>query len=174
MFSFPLLDFIFWQYLWLTDIVAASRFYRFIYKWAEFQLLVVFWTAETDQIGSDIGRSEAVVPIIDESVGQAEAGPPTDVSSEGDTERSDTRANTRLEANAVTSEAAANSTEHRPPSSPMMDLETDFPSGETSFKLKSVCYCSFPFLYTYAANSPSVCECAQNHLIRSRRHHSEE
>lgn len=87
------------------------------------------------------------MPIIDDSDGQAEAGPPTDVSSEGDTERSDARANARPEANATTSEAAANSTELRPPTSPMMDLETDFPSGETSLKLKSICYCSSVSVY---------------------------
>ncbi|XP_056867750.1 zinc finger MYM-type protein 4-like isoform X2 [Takifugu flavidus] len=87
--------------------------------------------AETDQMGSDIGRSEAVAPITNESVRRAEAGPPVDTSSEGNTEMSDARANARLKESATTSEPPANSTSHQPPSSPMMDLETDFPSACT-------------------------------------------
>lgn len=88
-------------------------------------------------MGSDIGRSEAVALITNESVRHAEAGPPVDTSSEGNTEISDARASSRLEESATTSDPPAHSTSHRPPSSPMMDLETDFPSGETSRKLKS-------------------------------------
>lgn len=83
------------------------------------------------------------MPITDDSDGRAEAGPPTEGSSEGHAESSDAR----LGANVTTSEAAANSTGLRPPSSPMMDLETDFPSGQTSFTLKSIC-------------SVSVCLCS--------------
>lgn len=85
-------------------------------------------------MGSDIGRSEAVAPITKESVRLAEAGPPVDTSLEGNTEISDARANVRLEESATTSDPPANSTSHQAPSSPMMDLETDFPSGETSHR----------------------------------------
>lgn len=60
---------------------------------------------------------------------------PVDASSEGSTGPGDARLRARLEESAVRSDAAANSTEHQPPSSPLMDLETDFPSGETSLKL---------------------------------------
>lgn len=127
-------------------------------------------------MGSDIGRSEAVAPITNESVRHVEADPPVNTSSEGNTEISNARAN------ATTSDPPANSTSHQPPLSPMMDLETDFPSGETSRK---VCRRS-PFLYSSTSSPPtlivfihirltlSVCEGAQNHWIRSRRHHSEE
>lgn len=88
-------------------------------------------------MGSDIGRSEAVAPITNENVRHPEAGPPVYTSSEGNTEISDARVNARLEESATTSDPSANITSHQPPSSPMMDLETDFPSGETSRKLKS-------------------------------------
>lgn len=134
-------------------------------------------------MGSDIGRSEAVAPITNESLRHAEAGPPVDTSSEGNTEISDARANAQLEESATTSNPPANSTSHQPPSSPMMDLETDFPSGETSRQLTSG---RSPFLYSSTSAPPtlivfihtwltlSVCERAQNHFIRSGRHHSEE
>lgn len=96
-------------------------------------------------MGSDIGnaKSEAVAQIINvDSL-------PVDVSSEGNTETNDAKPNTRLEESTMTSEPPTNSTEHQPPSSPMMDLETDFPSGETSCKLnpKIICCCSSTFLY---------------------------
>lgn len=66
---------------------------------------------------------------------------PVDVSSGGNTETDDAKPNARLEESTVTSEAPSNSTEHQAPSSPMMDLETDFPSGESSGKLDPKIMC---------------------------------
>lgn len=53
-----------------------------------------------------------------------------DVGSEGNTETSEARAQARLEESTGTGDPASNSTQHQPPSSPLMDLETDFPSGD--------------------------------------------
>lgn len=51
------------------------------------------------------------------------------VGSGGNTETSEASAQARLEGGPGTREPATNSTQ-QPPSSPLMDLETDFPSGE--------------------------------------------
>lgn len=84
-----------------------------------------YCTAEMDQIGSDIGNTEAEAgaPIVEGN------SPPADLNPEGN------KPDTRLEESTTTSKPPPNSMEHQPPSSPMMDLEADFPSGETSGKL---------------------------------------
>lgn len=94
-----------------------------------------------DQSSSYSGdmKSEVVTPIIreDEETQKAvQAELPVTVSSERSRESTALPLNTQPEGIATTSHPPATSAEHQPPSSPLMDLETDFPSGETSFRLE--------------------------------------
>lgn len=83
-------------------------------------------------------KSDVVTPIIgeDEETQKAvQTDLPLAVSSERSTESTDPQLNTQPEESTTTSDTPTSSTEHQPPSSPMMDLETDFPPGETSYNL---------------------------------------
>ncbi|XP_044230878.1 zinc finger MYM-type protein 4 isoform X1 [Thunnus albacares] len=75
-------------------------------------------------------ESEVVPPIIhkDEETPKAvETHLPLTVSSEGSTESTVPQLNTQPEEGTTTSDPPTTSAEHQPPSSPMMDLESDFP-----------------------------------------------
>lgn len=90
----------------------------------------------TDQSSSDSGdiKSPAVAPIIreDEDTQKAvQADLPFTVNSERSAESTDLQLNAQA-GSRTTSEPPTTSAEHQSPSSPMMDLETDFPSGEIS------------------------------------------
>lgn len=87
--------------------------------------------AATDQNSSSDGdKSHVVPPIIEDEETQkaAQADPSVPVNSERSTESTDPQP----EESTTTSAPPTSSVEHQPPSSPIMDLETDFPSGETS------------------------------------------
>lgn len=94
----------------------------------------------TDQSTSYSGdlKSE-VTPVIredEETQKAAQADLPLTVSSEKSHKSAESQLNTQSEGSTTTSDPPTTS-EHQPPASPMMDLETDFPSGETSYNLKS-------------------------------------
>uniref|UniRef100_UPI0037E988C6 zinc finger MYM-type protein 4-like n=1 Tax=Semicossyphus pulcher TaxID=241346 RepID=UPI0037E988C6 len=89
--------------------------------------------SSADQISSYSGDTEpemvTPLPPGDEETQKAvQAELPLTVSSEKSTESADPHHNTQPEEGTPTSEAPTTSTEHQPPSSPMMDLESDFPS----------------------------------------------
>lgn len=92
----------------------------------------------TDQNSSHSGHiedTEVVTPIIqeeEETQKAAQAELPLTVSSERGTDSTDPQLNTQPEGSTTTSDPPTTSAEHQPPSSPIMDLETDFPTGETS------------------------------------------
>ena len=89
--------------------------------------------AQSSSYGGDM-KSDAIMPIICEDGGTqiaVQADLPLNVSSERTTESNDPPLNTQTEESMTTSTTPTTSTEDQPPSSPMMDLETDFPSGET-------------------------------------------
>lgn len=93
--------------------------------------------SSTDQSSSISGdmKSEVVFPTICEDEGtqkavQADLPPPN--SSEVCTESDDPQLNTQPETSKTISNLPTASVDDHPPSSPMMDLETDFPSGKTS------------------------------------------
>lgn len=89
--------------------------------------------AQSSSYGGDM-KSDAITPIICEDGGTqiaVQADLPLNVSSERTTESNDPPLNTQTEESMTTSTTPTTSTEDQPPSSPMMDLETDFPSGET-------------------------------------------
>ncbi|XP_035529892.1 zinc finger MYM-type protein 4-like [Morone saxatilis] len=76
-------------------------------------------------------KSDVVTPIVRENEKTekpVQADLPVTVSSEKSTESADPQLNTQSEESAMTSDPPTTSGEHQPPSSPMMDLETDFPS----------------------------------------------
>nr|XP_046268142.1 zinc finger MYM-type protein 4 isoform X2 [Scatophagus argus] len=75
-------------------------------------------------------KPDVVTPIIheDEETPKAlQAALPITVSSEKSVESNDPQLNTQPEESVTTTDPPTTSTEHQPPSSPMMDLETDFP-----------------------------------------------
>ncbi|KAM8736654.1 zinc finger MYM-type protein 4-like isoform 2-T2 [Acanthopagrus schlegelii] len=86
--------------------------------------------AQSSSYGGDM-KSDAITPIICEDGGTqkaVQADLPLNVSSERTTESNDPPLNTQTEESMTTSTTPTTSTEDQPPSSPMMDLETDFPS----------------------------------------------
>ncbi|XP_044023735.1 zinc finger MYM-type protein 4-like isoform X3 [Siniperca chuatsi] len=98
--------------------------------------------SSADQSSSHSGdmKSEVVTPIIreDEEPQKAvQAKLPLTVSSERSTESTDPQLNTQPEGSTTTSDPPTTSAEHQPPSSPMMDLESDFPSESLDQKPSS-------------------------------------
>ena len=92
----------------------------------------------TDQRSPHSGdmESEVVAPMIrevEETEKTVQADLPLTVSSERSTESSDPQLSTQPEVTTTTSEPPTTSAELQPPSSPLMDLETDIPTGETSY-----------------------------------------
>lgn len=85
-------------------------------------------TAQSSSYSGDV-TSDAITAIICEDGGiqkAVQADLPLNASSERTIESTN-----QTEESMTTSNLPATSTEHQPPSSPMMDLESDFPSGET-------------------------------------------
>ncbi|XP_031722562.1 zinc finger MYM-type protein 4-like isoform X3 [Anarrhichthys ocellatus] len=77
------------------------------------------------------GKSEAVTSIIredEETENAVQAVLPLTVSAESITESTDPQPNTEPEGTTTTSDPPSTSAEPQPPSSPMMDLETDIPN----------------------------------------------
>ncbi|XP_045918869.1 zinc finger MYM-type protein 4 isoform X3 [Micropterus dolomieu] len=100
----------------------------------------VFSANQSSSYSGDM-KSEVVTPIIreDEETQKAvQAELPVTVSSERSTESTALQLNTQPEGIATTSHPPATSAEHQPPSSPLMDLETDFPSEPLDQKPSSL------------------------------------
>lgn len=90
-------------------------------------------TAQSSSYSGDV-TSDAITAIICEDGGiqkAVQADLPLNASSERTIESTNPPLDTQTEESMTTSNLPATSTEHQPPSSPMMDLESDFPSGET-------------------------------------------
>ena len=90
-------------------------------------------TAQSSSYSGDV-TSDAITPIICEDGGTqkaVKADLPLNVSSERTIESTNPPLDTQTEESMTTSNPPTTSTEHQPPSSPLMDLESDFPSGET-------------------------------------------
>ncbi|KAI3367946.1 hypothetical protein L3Q82_026768, partial [Scortum barcoo] len=76
-------------------------------------------------------KSQVVIPLIREderTLRAAQAKLPLTVSSERRKDSSDPKLNTQAEGNTTTVDTPTTSAEHQPPSSPVMDLESDFPT----------------------------------------------
>lgn len=95
-----------------------------------------FCVSATDQSSSysEDMKSQVVAPIICENKNTqkaVQADLPNSVGSEKSTESADPQLNTQP-GSTTASDPPTTSMEQQPPSSPVMDLETDFPSGEIS------------------------------------------
>lgn len=104
-------------------------------------------TAQSSSYSGDV-TSDAITAIICEDGGiqkAVQADLPLNASSERTIESTNPPLDTQTEESMTTSNLPATSTEHQPPSSPMMDLESDFPSGETfNFSKKNNSWCTAP------------------------------
>lgn len=104
-------------------------------------------TAQSSSYSGDV-TSDAITAIICEDGGiqkAVQADLPLNASSERTIESTNPPLDTQTEESMTTSNLPATSTEHQPPSSPMMDLESDFPSGETfNLSKKNNSWCTAP------------------------------
>lgn len=109
-------------------VSEASAYETLFYP--NFTSLVSIFMPEPDQSTSLSGdqKSDVVAPIIKD-----ESGTRGSVQAEKSGESREPQLNTQPVEGTTTSEAPTSSTELQSPASPVMDLESDFPPGATSW-----------------------------------------